>query len=89
MRAVSWNGPAFEAGLAPGNRITAVHGAPFDGEGLVAAVRNAGQIPVQLAVEQDSERVERTLRYEGTLRYPHLTRLSGRSDTLTSLLAPR
>ena len=89
VRAVSWNGPAFEAGLAPGNRITAVHSAPFVGEGLVAAVRNAGQIPVQLAVEQDSERVERTLRYEGTLRYPHLARLSGRPDTLTSLLAPR
>ncbi len=89
VRAVSWNGPAFAAGLAPGSRIAAVHGEPFDGERLVAAVRSARRIPVQLAVEQDGERVERTLRYRGTLRYPHLVRVSGRPDTLTSLLAPR
>ena len=89
VRAVNWNGPAFAAGLAPGTRIVAVHGQPFDGEGLVAAVRDAAQAPVQLLVEQDGQRAERTIPYRGTLRYPHLVRVPGKVDTLTTLLAPR
>ncbi|WP_425435505.1 M61 family metallopeptidase [Luteimonas chenhongjianii] len=89
VRAVNWNGPAFAAGLAPGTRIVSVHGQPFDGERLVAAVRDAQRSPIQLLVEQDGERVERTIPYRGTLRYPHLARVAGRPDTLTPLLAPR
>ena len=89
MRGVNWNRPAFGAGLAPGTRIVAVHGQPFDGEGLVAAVRDAAQAPVQLLVEQDGQRAERTIPYRGTLRYPHLVRVPGKVDTLTTLLAPR
>jgi len=89
VRAVNWNGPAFAAGLAPGTRIVSVQGNPFDSERLVAAVRDAERSPIQLLVEQDGEHVERTLPYRGTLRYPHLVRLTGRPDTLTRLLAPR
>jgi len=89
VRAVNWNGPAFTAGLAPGTRIVSVQGQPFDGERLVAAVRDAERSAIQLTVEQDGERVERTIPYRGTLRYPHLARVAGRLDTLTPLLAPR
>ena len=89
VRAVSWNGPAFAAGLAPGTRIVAVQGQPFDGPALVAAVRGAARTPLHLLVEQDGERVEATLPYRGTLRYPHLVRVPGTPDTLTALLAPR
>lgn len=89
VRAVGWNGPAFAAGLAPGTRIVAVQGAPFDGERLLAAVRDAARTPVQMVVEQEGERVERTLPYRGTLRYPHLARIPGTPDTLAQLLASR
>lgn len=89
VRAVNWNGPAFAAGLAPGTRIVSVQGEPFDAERLMAAVRDAEQDPVQLVVEQDGQRVERTIPYRGTLRYPHLVRVPGKADTLTPMLAPR
>ena len=89
VRAVNWNGPAFAAGLAPGSRIVSVHGEPFDADRLLAAVRDAEQAPVQLVVEQDGQRVERTIPYRGTLRYPYLARVTGARDTLATLLAPR
>jgi len=89
VRAVNWNGPAFAAGLAPGTRIVSVQGNPFDGERILAAVRDATQAPVQLVIEQDGQHAERTIAYRGTLRYPHLVPVPGKVDTLTPLLAPR
>ncbi|MDH5831529.1 M61 family peptidase [Luteimonas sp. M1R5S18] len=89
VRAVAWQGPAFEAGLAPRDRVVAVQGAPFDSAALVEAVRNAAQSPVRLTIEHDGERVEQTIAYRGTLRYPRLARVEGTTDTLTSLLQPR
>ena len=89
IRAVNWNGPAFAARLAPGARIVSVQGEPFVSERLVAAVRDAEQAPVQLLVEQDGQRAERTIPYREPLRYPHLVRVEGTPDTLTPLLAPR
>lgn len=89
VRAVAWNGPAFAAGLAPGARIVAIADAPFSADRLRAAVRDAAQQAVRLTVEQDGTRRSATIAYRGTLRYPHLTRIPGRPDGLSPLLAPR
>ena len=89
VRAVSWEGPAFQARLAPGSRILEVHGEPFSNARLLEAVKRAGLTPVRLLVEYDDGRREtRTIPYSGTLRYPRLVRIDGTADTLSQPLSP-
>lgn len=89
VSAIAWEGPAFNAGLTPRAKIIAVQGQPFSKERLVEAVRAAQRSPLQLTIEQDGRRAERTIPYQGTLRYPHLARIPSKPDTLTRLLSPR
>ncbi len=89
IRTVAWGGPAFEAGIAPRSKIVAVQRQPFTKDRLMEAVRTARRSPVQLTIEQDGRRVERTIPYQATLRYPRLTRIAGKPDTLTRLLQPQ
>jgi predicted metalloprotease with PDZ domain len=89
VRSVAWGGPAFVAGMRPGVKITAIAGHPFSQATLIATVREAARVPVVLSVEQDGRRTDRPLRYNGTLRYPHLQRIADRPDTLTMLATPR
>lgn len=89
LASVVWDGPAFKAGLAPRARIVEVRGQPFDFARLLDAVRDAGNQPVELLVEQDGKRVAMVIPYSGSLRYPRLARIPGTPDTLSRLLAPR
>lgn len=89
VRSVTWNGPGFRAGMRPGVRIVAVNAAPHARDALLAAVREAAFHPVDLAVEQDESRSNRSIDYHGTLRYPRLQRIDDRPDTLTPFFAPR
>ncbi|USI73552.1 hypothetical protein [Sphingomonas morindae] len=89
VRAVSWGGPAFQAGMAPGVRITAVAGAPYTRAALHDAARKTTMTPVVLTWEQDGRSKTRTIGYHGGLRYPRLQRIAGRADELTSLLTAR
>ncbi len=89
VRSVSWDSPAFKAGLAPRSRILAVHGAPFSPQQLEQAVLAAANKPVRLTVEQDGQRDTRAIPYRGSLRYPKLERIPGTPDTLTALFKPR
>ncbi|WP_051412555.1 M61 family metallopeptidase [Pseudoxanthomonas sp. J35] len=43
VRAVSWEGPAFQARLAPGSRILEVHGEPFSNARLAAWTTSRGR----------------------------------------------
>lgn len=89
IRSVSWDGPAFRAGLRPGLRIKAVNAATYSPEKILQAVRDSIHRPIVLRVEQDDGRFDTTIKYQGPLRYPMLARVDGRADTLTSLLAAR
>ncbi len=89
VRTVTWNGPAFRAGMAPQVRILTVAGAPFTHDALLDAVRGSVSTPVHLTFEQDGQRFERTLAYRGPLRYPRLEPIRGRADRLAMLLAER
>ncbi|WP_413626733.1 M61 family peptidase [Luteibacter sp. Lutesp34] len=89
IRAVAWDGPSYQAGLRPGVRIVAVNGASYARDALLKAVRESANHPVVLTIEQDGQRSMASLRYAGTLRYPRLERIKERSDTLSTLLAPR
>ncbi len=89
VRAVAWDGPAFDAGLRAGVRISAVNGVPFSRDAMLAAVRGSVDTPITLAIDDEGNRSEVKLDYAGPLRYPRLEGLPGRTDTLTTLLAPR
>ncbi|MEO8672371.1 MAG: M61 family peptidase [Tahibacter sp.] len=89
LRAVTWHGPAFDAGLAPGVRIVSVNGKAFDPVVLKEAVMAASTTPIELAVESEGRTRTAKIAYRGSLRYPVLVRIPGRSDRLSALLAPR
>jgi predicted metalloprotease with PDZ domain len=89
VRAVTWAGPAFRVGMAPGVRITAIGGAPYSSGVLHEAVRKSVTAPMALTWEQDGRSVTRTIDYLGGLRYPRLKRIAGRPDRLTALLTAR
>jgi predicted metalloprotease with PDZ domain len=89
VRAVAWDGPAFNANIAPRAKIVAVQGQPFSKERLLEAVRCAARAAVRLTIEQDGQRTEQTIPYQGNLRYPRLERIPGKPDTLTRLLSEK
>ncbi|MDR7156811.1 putative metalloprotease with PDZ domain [Sphingobium xenophagum] len=89
IRAVAWDSPSYQAGLRPGIRIVAVNAAPYGRDALLNAVRDSVNRPVVLTIERDGQRSEVPIRYAGALRYPQLERITGRPDTLASLLTAR
>jgi predicted metalloprotease with PDZ domain len=89
VRSVAWQGPAFDAGLAPGVRIQSVNGEPFAPAALEAAIRASASVPIKLGFEADGRSVSASIPYRGPLRYPRLERIAGRKDALAALLQPR
>jgi predicted metalloprotease with PDZ domain len=88
---VSWEGPAFKAGLAPGDTIVAVNGHAFKADVLKSAIKNAkgGTTPIELIVKNGERyKVARIPYYDG-LRYPQLERLNGTDDRLAAILKSR
>jgi predicted metalloprotease with PDZ domain len=91
LDSVRWEGPAWRAGLAPGQRIMAVNGLAYNRERLEAAITEAkGNGPAVSLLLKDGERF-RTVAIEdhGGLRYPKLVRVEGLPDRLSAILAPR
>ena len=88
--AVRWDGPAFNAGIAPGSSLLAVNGHAFEADLLEDAIRaaQADGTPIELVVKHGE--VVRTIAidYRGGLRYPHLERIDGSRDRLARILAP-
>jgi predicted metalloprotease with PDZ domain len=88
---VSWDGPAFEAGLAPGMKLISVDGHPYSTQVLRAAIVHAHKSgePLRIRAQNDGVTEPYTVRYDGGLRYPHLVRASGKTDYLEEILAPK
>lgn len=88
---VLWDGPAFQAGLAPGMQIVAVDGIAYDPdrftERIQAAAHNPG--PLSLIVRDGDQFRTLTLDYHGGLRYPHLQREPRQPALLDAILSPR
>ncbi|HEY9138000.1 MAG TPA: hypothetical protein VIM67_06980 [Terriglobus sp.] len=89
IRAVLWDGPAFQAGLAPGAKLTKVNGQPFTTEFLLNAINASAHHLIHLSVQSNGETRELTLPYAGPLRYPRLERIPETRDRLTPLLTAR
>jgi predicted metalloprotease with PDZ domain len=89
VKTVSWNGPAFRAGFAPGARIDAVNGQAYKPELLEDALKATDPASVQLTTTTDGTTSTVALQPKGPLRYPHLQRIEGTPDRLGALLAAR
>ncbi len=91
VREVTWEGPAYQAGLAPGATLVALNGVAFDPEALKEAVRAArteGSPPLELIVRTgDIFRIVH-IAYHGGLRYPRLERDPAVPARLDDILAP-
>ena len=91
VREVTWDGPAYKAGLAPGATLVALNGVAFDGDALKDAVRAAraeGTPPLELIVRTgDNFKIVR-IDYHGGLRYPRLERDPAVPARLDDILAP-
>ena len=82
---------AARAGAGPGMRLVAVNGHTYSAAVLDAAIAAAhdSHQPIELLVENgDYYRTLRVEYFDGP-RYPHLTRIEGRADTLSQVLKPR
>jgi predicted metalloprotease with PDZ domain len=88
---VRWDGPAFDAGIAPGATLLAVNGYAFENDRLKDAIKanRDGSKPIELVVKHGE--VVRTVRldYRDGLKYPHLERIAGTQDRLSKILAPK
>ena len=88
---VRWDGPAFNAGIAPSSSLIAINGYAANGDRLKDAITAGkdGQHPIELIVKNGD--VIKTVRidYRGGLRYPKLERIEGTPDRLSKIFAPK
>lgn len=89
IRSVTWNGPAFRAGLSPDIQVVAVNGKPFSSAILLSAIADSASTPLHLTLQDGETHRDVLVPYAGPLRYPHLDRLPDTPDRLPPLLAPR
>ena len=91
LKAVGWNSPAFQAGLAPGLTLVAVNLQAYSADRLAEAVRanREGKAPIQLLLKEGDQYRQVSLDWRGGLRYPALERIEGTPDRLGQLYAPR
>ena len=88
---VTWDSPAFVAGLTVGDTIVAVDGEAFTPDALKAAIVAAkgGKAAIPLMVKKGDHYRAVALDYHGGLRYPRLEKIGTADGGLDRLLAPR
>ena len=87
---VVFGSPAYAAGLMPGMKLTSVNGRKFDGDALREEIRAAkgAAKPIDVVAEQASFSGAFHIAYHDGERYPHLERISDRSDVLSDIMLP-
>ena len=90
VRTVVWDSPAFRAGMAIGNDITAIGDTEFSAEAFREAVRATAEgRSLTLTVRRDKRYRTITLDYSGGLRYPRLEKTGEGQTSLDRLLTAR
>jgi predicted metalloprotease with PDZ domain len=86
---VSWDSPAFKAGMTPEMQLEAVNDQAFSISNLRQAILAAenSNAPIKLLLKRDKEFITLTLDYHSGLRYPHLERVESTPDRLDAILA--
>jgi predicted metalloprotease with PDZ domain len=86
---VSWDSPAFKAGMTPGMQLQAVNDQAFSLSNLRQAILAAekSNAPIKLLLKRDKEFITLALDYHAGLRYPHLARVESIPDRLDAILA--
>jgi predicted metalloprotease with PDZ domain len=73
VQSVSWDGPAFNAGMVPGMRVTKVDGEGFSVDLLRRRIAAASPAPIRLTVLNEGEEAgEISVDDQDGLRFPHL-----------------
>lgn len=88
ISAITWDGPAFAAGLTVGRTITAVNGFAYTPDKLKEAITTAKATttPIELLVKS-GDRIDRfAIDYHGGLRYPRLEKIGTGEGGLDRLL---
>jgi len=87
---VSWEGPAFKAGLTEGFVLLAVNGRAYRVDLLKDAITAAktGGEPLELLVKKDDRFKTVRIDYHDGLRYPRLERIPGTPDRLAAIFRP-
>jgi predicted metalloprotease with PDZ domain len=87
---VTWDGPAFKAGISPDMHVEAVNDQKFTIQMMRDAILAAekSKDPIKLLLKRDDQYSTIMLDYHGGLRYPHLERVEGTPDRLDDILAP-
>ena len=91
ISSVQWGGPALKACPSAGAALLAANSHVYKCPELTAAI-GAGtskMTPVELVVRRENRVNVGKLMYDGGLRYPHLERIEGTPDRLTSAFSPR
>jgi predicted metalloprotease with PDZ domain len=84
------NGPAAQAGLAPGMRLLSVNGRAWSPDVLRDAIVGAKGTAEPIILQVDNVGYTQTVRvyYHGGLRIPHLERDPSVPDLLTNTIQP-
>ena len=85
-----YNGAAFQAGIGPGMKITAVNGKQYSPTVLREAIEAAKgtSAPILLIATNGTEVQTYSVDYHGGVRYPHLERDESRPNYLEEVLHP-
>jgi predicted metalloprotease with PDZ domain len=88
---VEWSGAGFKAGAVVGLQVIAVDGEAFSKQEMLRALRAAKQdtAPIVLLVKDGYSYRSLNVDYHDGPRWPHLVRISGSTDYLSDILAPR
>ncbi|MEH3035434.1 MAG: peptidase M61 [Sphingomonas adhaesiva] len=91
LTSVTWDGPAFDAGLTLADQIVAVDGQAWSADRMKAAIVAARgtKTPIPLTVKRGEAYRSVALDYHGGLRYPRLEKVGTGDGGLDRLLAPR
>jgi len=91
LREVIWESPAFKAGLTTSTTLIAVNTVAYDKDGLRDAIKAAkdNKQPIELLVKSDDHYRTIKIDYSGGLRNPHLERIEGKPDRLSTIFKPR
>jgi predicted metalloprotease with PDZ domain len=82
ISSVTWDGPAFKAGLTVGQEIIAVNGTPYTEDAIKAAITAAkgGKDAIRLTMKTESRVRDVNVMWNGGLRYPKFEKAAGAGD---------